>query len=80
MSLTQIREVINNFSGEKICLSGGEPTLREDLELIISMVKRAGKTAVLTTNGLRLSDLKYLRSLKKVGLDGALFSLDSFKD
>lgn len=80
MSLSQIREVVNNFSGEKICLSGGEPTLREDLESIISIVKRAGKSAILLTNGLRLSDLKYLRSLKKAGLDGVFFSLDSFKD
>lgn len=80
MSLNRIKDVVNNFSGKKICLSGGEPTLREDLESIIGIVKRAGKGAILITNGLKLSNLKYLRSLKKAGLDGVLFSLDSLKD
>jgi len=80
ISLSQIKEAINNFRGQKIGLTGGEPTLREDLESIITMVKQAGKYAILTTNGLRLSDLKYLRSLKKAGLNAVGFSLDSFKD
>ena len=80
LSLSEIKKAINNFSGHSICLTGGEPTLREDLESIITIVKQAGKIARLITNGLRLSDLKYLRSLKKAGLYGVVFSLDSFKD
>ncbi len=39
LSLNQIREIVNKFSGTKICLAGGEPTLREDLESIIHIVK-----------------------------------------
>jgi len=79
MPLSQIRKVIRNFRGEYVCLSGGEPTLREDLEYIIRLVRNAGKRALLVTNGLKLSDLKYLRSLKKAGLLEVFFSLDSFK-
>jgi hypothetical protein len=80
MTLSQIRKVINNFSGQTIALSGGEPTVREDLESIIRISRQAGKYTNLVTHGLRLSNLKYLRSLKRAGLNKVFFSLDSFKD
>lgn len=80
ISLSEIKRIVNGFSGKFICLSGGEPTLREDLESIIAVIKQAGKHANLLTNGLKLSDLKYLRRLKNAGLDSVTFSLDSFKE
>lgn len=78
-SLKYLEKIINNFSGDEIVLSGGEPTVREDLVDIIKIVKEAKKFCVLVTNGLKLVDRAYLCKLKEAGLDRVFFSLDSLK-
>ncbi|HTY45034.1 MAG TPA: radical SAM protein [Patescibacteria group bacterium] len=75
----EIRQAVKDFKGESVELSGGEPTLRQDLPRIIRAVKASGKQAVLETNGLRLADERYVRSLKRAGLGQVLFSFDSLK-
>ena len=64
---------------EKIRLTGGEPMLRKDIELLIaklSSFKSFGLTDLaLTTNGHTFS--RRARDLKKAGLDRVTFSLDS---
>jgi hypothetical protein len=59
-------------------LSGGEPTVRDDLPRVIAMAKAAGIDFIqLNTNGVRLGkDEKYLAGLKDAGLDSLYFSLD----
>jgi pyruvate-formate lyase-activating enzyme len=80
MRLNEFEKIIKNTVSPEIGISGGEPTLRDDLESMIAMVKRTGKDAKLLTNGLRLADTRYLKKLMNAGLDHVFFSFDSFKN
>lgn len=68
--------------GCNIQLSGGEPTLREDLPAIVRIGKRAGFPFIqLNTNGIRLSrDRRYLDQLTEVGLDSVFLQFDGTED
>ena len=62
-------------------LSGGEPTLREDLPEIISFAKEAGCRYVqLNTNGLRLAEEGYAARLAEAGLSFVFLQFDGTKD
>lgn len=52
----------------EIRLTGGEPTLRDDLPEIISQIKKHGHRPAIMTNGLRLADFNYASELKAAGL------------
>jgi uncharacterized radical SAM superfamily Fe-S cluster-containing enzyme len=54
--------------GTFIRLTGGEATLRHDLPDIIRDARAHGHHPVLLTNGLKLADRAYVRSLKQAGL------------
>jgi MoaA/NifB/PqqE/SkfB family radical SAM enzyme len=58
-----------------ICLIGGEPTVRDDLPELISNLVAIGRCPVMYTNGIKLADREYARSLKDAGLQGIAFSL-----
>jgi molybdenum cofactor biosynthesis enzyme MoaA len=61
---------------EEIDFSGGEPTVHQELPQLIAEAKKVGmKKICIISNGWRLADLPYLRSLKAAGLDEILFSL-----
>lgn len=61
---------------DKVRLTGGEPTLREDIVEIVQSLKTAGVDDLsITTNGSRLAPL--LADLKSAGLDRVNISLDS---
>ncbi len=56
--------------------SGGEPTVHPQLPAMISKAKLLGmKTVSIISNGYRLADREYMRSLKESGLDEILFSV-----
>lgn len=60
----------------EIDFSGGEPTVHPDLPQLITEAKSIGiKKVCIISNGWRMADLSYLRSLKAAGLDEILFSL-----
>jgi hypothetical protein len=63
-------------------LSGGEPTMREDLPEIVKTAKEAGaKYVQLNTNGIRLSeDNQYVRELAKAGLSFVFMQFDGTDD
>ena len=65
-----------------IQLSGGEPTVRDDLPKIIAMGHSMGfKFIQLNTNGIRLaSDLSYVEKLKEAGLASVFLQFDGTKD
>jgi hypothetical protein len=58
-----------------ITFTGGEPTLREDLPALIAHAEKVGQVTGLLSDGLKLADKKYLRSLLQTGLDHLLFIL-----
>ena len=60
-----------------IQISGGEPTLREDLPEIIKMAKNSGfKFIQLNTNGMKLTDYAYYEKLKEAGLNSIFLQFD----
>ncbi len=63
-------------------LSGGEPTLRDDLPQIITQAKAAGCRYVqLNSNGLRLAeDPSYAQTLAKAGLSFVFLQFDGTED
>lgn len=65
-----------------IQLSGGEPTLRDDIPEIISLGRSLGYSFFqLNTNGLRLAkDNGYARSLKEAGLNCVFLQFDGTND
>lgn len=68
--------------GSNIQLSGGEPTLRDDLPEILAAGRRAGLLFLqLNTNGIRLGrEEGYARKLKRAGLDSVFLQFDGTDD
>lgn len=61
---------------EEVDFSGGEPTVHPGLPQLIFEAKSIGMQKVcIISNGWRLADREYLRSLQEAGLDEILFSV-----
>ena len=56
---------------DRVILSGAEPTLRKDFEKLVSQIKLLHPeiTVSVMTNGIRFSDLSYLKRAKEAGLN-----------
>ena len=79
ISLEEIKSILKRVGKNKrIVLMGGEPTVREDLEKIIEIIRKSGNHPILFTNGLKLADISYLKKLKKCGLKQVIISFDGF--
>ncbi|SMD11632.1 radical SAM (seleno)protein TrsS [Sporomusa malonica] len=76
------RMLMNSGGPYNIQLSGGEPTVRDDLPEIISMGKRLGFDFFqVNTNGLRLAtDDEYVGRLKAAGLNCVFLQFDGMND
>jgi uncharacterized radical SAM superfamily Fe-S cluster-containing enzyme len=76
------RKLIRAGGPFNIQLSGGEPTLRDDLPEIIRLGRSLGFTFFqLNTNGLRIArDREYLRQLKFAGLSVVYLQFDGVDD
>ena len=63
-------------------LSGGEPTLRDDIPEIVEVARRIGYSFIqLNTNGLRIaSDKGYVRRLQTAGLSSVFLQFDGVDD
>lgn len=79
---TAISHIVQQCGGPLLQLSGGEPTLREDLPELISYAKAAGCAYVqLNTNGIRLAqDPQYAKRLAQAGLDIVFLQFDGTHD
>ena len=77
-----IREIARRCGGPLLQLSGGEPTLRDDLPELIRFAKEAGCSYVqLNTNGIRLAqEPGYARRLAEAGLDIVFLQFDGTED
>ena len=80
LSLEKFTLLVGRYKGKRIIISGGEPTLREDLFEMIKIVRKKKNIPILATNGIKLSDYSYTLKLKKSGLEYILFSFNGFND
>jgi len=60
-----------------VVFTGGEPTLRDDLPRLIASTQEIGLVSGLVTNGRRLKDEAYFKSLVDAGLDHVQITLES---
>ena len=76
------RSVMETSGKCNIQLSGGEPTLRDDLPEIIKMGHEIGFPFIqVNTNGIRLGeDENYVKLLKEAGLDSVFLQFDGTND
>jgi len=77
----EIRKVIRQTDALGISLSGGEPTLKEDLFELVKFIsdEYPSKYTVILTNGLKLVDPDYVKKIKESGAS-VLFSFNGFND
>jgi MoaA/NifB/PqqE/SkfB family radical SAM enzyme len=67
---------IYRYGTRLVNFTGGEPTLRPDLEAIVRAASRRGLWTSIVTNGSRLTRER-IRGLRDAGLDNLLISFDS---
>jgi len=79
-SLDELKAIIDTFQGSWIKVTGGEPTVREDLPELIAYLAERTCPFTLVTNGVRLADESYVATLKKVGLSRVALSFSGFSD
>ena len=86
-TLEELRIVMEHFRGTKplppaaIQLSGGEPTVRNDLPEILQMSKELGfEHRMVTTNGLRFTNIDYLQEIIDAGMNAMYWQFDSATD
>jgi uncharacterized radical SAM superfamily Fe-S cluster-containing enzyme len=79
---TWYERVMNACGFCNIQLSGGEPTVRDDLPMIIEIGREIGFSFIqLNTNGIRLATEKdYARRLKEAGLSSVFLQFDGTND
>ncbi len=77
--IAKLTEVFTKLGVEKVRLTGGEPLLRRDLDMLVRMVAANPRVndLALTTNGLLLAD--YAKPLKEAGLRRVTVSLDTLR-
>jgi len=61
----------------QVVFTGGEPTLRDDLTTMIAHTQEVGLVSGLITNGRKLKDEAYFKSLVDAGLDHVQITLES---
>ncbi len=73
-----VRDIVRQCGSPLLQLSGGEPTLRDDLPELVRFAKEAGCSYVqLNTNGLRLAQERdYVKRLAEAGLDIVFLQFD----
>lgn len=79
-TLEDLRKLAVSRKHAKWDLMGAEPTVREDLPEIVRMFREAGHLVSLHTNGIKLADLEYARTLREAGLEEVHLQFDGFDD
>ena len=73
MPLAKAKALVDMYKSngdDGVIISGGEPTLYEDLAKLIAYCRQRDMPARIITNGQKTADLQYFRSLVDAGLDG----------
>ncbi len=82
LNTSQWKEVIDHLSQIGIFIltfTGGEPTLRDDLPELLQYAQNKGMVTGLITNGRKLKDKEYVKTLEEAGLDFVQVTLESHK-
>ena len=82
LTTEQWQKVIDKLSDIGVFIvtfTGGEPTLREDLALLIQYAQKKGIVTGLITNGRNLKDATFVKTLEQSGLDFIQVTLESHK-
>jgi radical SAM protein with 4Fe4S-binding SPASM domain len=82
LTTSQWKEVIDRLSQIGVFIltfTGGEPTLREDLPELLHYAQAKGMVTGLITNGRKLKDKEYVKTLEEAGLDFVQITLESHK-
>ena len=80
LSTLQWQKVIDKLSDIGVFIvtfTGGEPTLRKDLPRLLHYAQNKGMVSGLITNGRKLQDKNYVKTLEKAGLDFVQVTLES---
>ncbi len=80
LPVEEIRQLTEQGRRLKLDLMGAEPTLRPDLADIIRDAHRKGHITALHTNGIKLGDRDYCKTLLDAGLDEVHLQFDGFSD
>lgn len=64
ISREHIESAVRNIKTEVIELTGGEPTVRDDLFVILKYIRDNNKYPIILTNGLKLADHSYVKAIK----------------
>ncbi len=81
MSAADVFTVLDRLHDEgkidMVTFAGGEPTMREDLPLILRYASKKKMKTCIRTNGISCSDRHYVKWLAEAGLDSAEVKLES---
>lgn len=81
MNLEDVELFLSKIGKNKnIMLFGGEPTIKKDFFEIIKLIKKSDNKPLVFTNGLKLADKKFVKNMKKCGIEKIRFSLDGFRE
>jgi len=82
LTTQQWKEVIKKLEDIGVFIAtftGGEPTLKPDLQELLKFAQDSGIVTGLVTNGRKLKDNEYVKSLEDAGLDFVQITLESHK-
>jgi MoaA/NifB/PqqE/SkfB family radical SAM enzyme len=81
VDISTIKEIVDKLAEnglKRICITGGEPLLRNDLEDILKYLKKKNLTVTLSTNGMALNEER-LKNIQPY-IDNIRFSLRGLKE
>ncbi len=74
---TKVIDRLHGLGIPQVVFTGGEPTLRDDLALLIAHTQKVELVSGLVTNGRKLKDRAFLQSLIDAGLDHVQITVES---
>ncbi len=80
MKIDEIKEILRKIGKKKVMLFGGEPTVHPKIFEIVRLIRKYGCIPEIYTNGLKISDLKFLKAMKKAGISRVYISFDGFDE
>ncbi len=70
ITLEDFKVILVNFKHyKKICISGGEPTVNEDIFKILKLATSRGVIVALASNGIKLADESFLKQIIATGVN-----------